>query len=317
MKSAPADHQFCFRFSHTAADSARGGRPLDNAQIAACLGEIADALQVRGENPFRIGAYRKAAGTVKALERPVHEVLQREGVAGLVRLPGIGRSLARTIDQLVRTGRSAVLARLRGQSAPERIFATVPDIGPHLARQIHDRLGITTLADLAAAAADGRLADVPGMGPKRIRAVRESLAGRFRRVWPAAPRARGKRERVAQPPVAELLDVDRQYRLLAELGRLPRVAPRRFNPTGEAWLPVLRTRRGGCRYTAFYSNTARAHELGTLRDWVVISRQDENGRAQWTVITGGYGKLRKRRIVRGREAECAEYYARQDTPGNR
>ena len=313
MKSAPAQHQLCFRFSHAAPSSARSGRPLSNEQIAKCLGEIAESLHVRGENPFRIGAYRKAAETLKTLERPVHAILEREGLAGLVRLPGIGRSLARTIDQLVRTGRSAVLARLRGQNTPERIFATVPDIGPRLARQIRDRLGIATLADLEAAANDGRLSQVPGMGPKRIRAVRESLAGRFRRFRPVARAARHRS--ASEPPVAELLDVDRQYRLLAELGRLPRVAPRRFNPTGEAWLSVLRTRRGGCRYTASYSNTARAHELGTLRDWIVISRDDENGRAQWTVITGGYGKLRKRRIVRGREAECAEYYARQDSRG--
>jgi hypothetical protein len=217
--------------------------------------------------------------------------------------------LAHTIEQLVRTGRSALLERLRGASAPEKLFATVPDIGPQLARQIHEELGIETLADLERAALDGRLARVPGMGPKRIRAVREALAGRFRRTARSTPERRPPPS--DEPPVAELLDVDQQYRLLAQLGRLPRIAPRRFNPTQEAWLPVLHTQRGGRQYTAMYSNTARAHELGTLRDWVVVYRDDPGGHGQWTVVTGRYGRLHNRRIIGGREAECAAHYEEQ------
>ena len=262
-----------------------------------------------------VRAYRTAAETLRSLDRPAAEILRREGVAGLEQLPGIGRSLAQTIEKLVRTGRSALLERLRGSSAPEKLFATVPDIGPQLARQIHDQLGIETLADLEQAAHDGRLARVPRMGPKRIRAVRESLAGRFRRRDPTTPHTRP--QPADEPPVAELLDVDRQYRLLAERGRLPRIAPRRFNPTQEAWLPVLHTQRQGRHYTAMYSNTARAHELGTLRDWVVICRDDPGGHGQWTVLTGRYGKLHNRRIIGGREAECAVYYEGQPALGRR
>jgi hypothetical protein len=206
---------------------------------------------------------------------------------------------------MLRTGRLPVLDRLRRQGTPERLFATIPDVGPQLARRIHEQLGVSTLAELERAAWDGRLAAVPGMGPKRLGAVRESLAARLRRQPGVRP---AQFEPAEAPPVAELLEVDIEYRLLAEMDKLPRVAPRRFNPTEEAWLPVLRVQRGEHGYTAAYCNTARAHELGTLRDWVVILAQRGSARTRSTVITSSYGRLAGRRIVVGREAECAEHY---------
>jgi putative hydrolase len=65
---------------------------------------------------------------------------------------------------------------------------------------------------------------------------------------------------------------------------------------------------GERHFTALYSNTARAHQLGTARDWVVIYRDDDGGLGQWTVITATTGGLRGRRVVRGREEECARHY---------
>ncbi len=74
--------------------------------------------------------------------------------------------------------------------------------------------------------------------------------------------------------------------------------------------------RRGCRccirdaaeYTALYSNTARAHELGTTQDWVVIYRDDNDGGGQWTVVTATTGPLRGKRVVRGREQETSQHY---------
>ena len=112
-----------------------------------------------------------------------------------------------------------------------------------------------------------------------------------------------------QPSVAELLDVDREYHRKAQAGELQLIAPRRFNPTGEAWLPVLHTVRGPRKYTALFSNTERAHRLGRTRDWVVIYYQDGGGEErQCTVVTEFREPLRGKRVVRGREFECAEYY---------
>jgi putative hydrolase len=144
------------------------------------------------------------------------------------------------------------------------------------------------------------------MGQKRIDAVRDSLAGRFRRRPLNVPAKRPRRT-LFEVSVSELLDIDAEFREKASEDRLPRIAPRRFNPEHEAWLPILHTRRGNRDYTALYSNTARAHELGTVGDWVVIYRDDGDG--QWTVITGRFGDLKGRRIVRGREKECAAHNA--------
>jgi putative hydrolase len=76
-----------------------------------------------------------------------------------------------------------------------------------------------------------------------------------------------------------------------------------------AWLPILHTERDGRHYTALYSNTARAHELNTTKDWVVIFRDDAHSHGRWTIITSQFGKLKGCRIVRGREIECEAFYS--------
>ena len=81
------------------------------------------------------------------------------------------------------------------------------------------------------------------------------------------------------------------------------------------WLPVLHTDRGEAHYPAVFSTTDHALAMGTTHDWVVIYLEDHNHRGQhgrWTVITSRFGKLKGRRIVRGREQECAEFYRIRD-----
>jgi hypothetical protein len=129
--------------------------------------------------------------------------------------------------------------------------------------------------------------------------LRATLGGMLARTRPA------RRPRALEPAVDLLLEVDREYREKAERGALPKIAPRRFNPSGEDWLPILHTERGDWRFTALFSNTARAHELGRLRDWVVIYfHQDSGPEGQRTIVTESRGPLAGRRVVRGREAEC-------------
>ena len=102
--------------------------------------------------------------------------------------------------------------------------------------------------------------------------------------------------------------MDREYREKAAAGSLRAIAPRRFNPTGEAWLPVLHTQRGPRHYTALFSNTARAHQLGKTHDWVILYFDDGGGERQHTVITAQRDTLKGKRIVRGRESECEAHY---------
>jgi hypothetical protein len=274
-----------------------------NPEIADQLERVAELLETQDANPFRVRAYRQAAAAVRQRTQPIVEILEAEGEEGLRQLPTIGVGLARAIEQLVLTGNIPLLEQLRGEDGVERHLATVPGIGPKLAARIHEKLGIETLAELEMAAHDGRLEALPGFGRERVRAVRETLAGRFRRPTPLG------RPQSASPTVHDLLDIDREYRKKAEAGLLRRIAPRRFNPKGEAWLPVLHTTRGNAHYTALFSNTARAHELGTTRDWVVIYRDDYEGIGQWTVVAEHTGQLSGRRVVRGRESECAAHYA--------
>jgi len=117
------------------------------------------------------------------------------------------------------------------------------------------------------------------------------------------------------PVVDLLLEVDREYREKAAAGLLHRVAPRSQNPAGEAWLPVLHQSRDGWKFTALFSNTPRAHDLHRAHDWVVIVYQDGQGvDGQATVVTEWRGALTGRRVVRGREPECAARYRAAPAP---
>ena len=263
-----------------------------NRLIADRFSHTADALEAEGANPHRVRAYRRAAITLRDMPEPLEDVFRREGLTGLDRLPGIGRGLAAAIREYILTGRMPFQERFGLAVDPGTVLRTVPGIGREYARRLHDQLGITTLEDLEAAAYDGRLAALPGFGPKRIGAVRQTLAARLGRGAPVG--------RVGpEPPVEELLDVDREYRELADAHRPPTIAPRRMNPSGRSWLPVLSTHRGPRHYTALFSNTPRAHELGKTRDWVVLYSDQDGHRTQYTVVTETSGS--RRRVVRGRE----------------
>jgi len=272
-----------------------------NQDVARRLREAADLLEVQGANPFRVNAYRRAAATVESLPGDLGELLARGGRPALEELPTIGSGIAASIEQMLTTGRWSQLERLRGSIDPVSLFATVPGLGRELARRIHDELDIESLEALEAAAWDGRLDTVPGIGPRRLQAIRAGLDAALGRMRRARPRARED-----APGVSLLLEVDDTYRARAEAGKLPKIVPRRFNPEGEAWLPVMHETRDGWHFTALYSNTARAHELGKTHDWVVIYYYDSDHReGQCTVVTETGGRLAGHRVVRGREAECA------------
>ena len=275
-----------------------------NDDVAERLDEIAALLSAQAANPYRVRAYRRAAATLRRQAVPVAQIVAAHGAAGLEDLPRIGPGLARTIRDIVVHGYSPVLERLRGDTDAVRLFASVPGIGHRLAARLHDELGFDTLQQLEAAAHDGRLEEIAGFGPKRLAGIRNTLALRLARVHMDS---RGRE--AESPAVSELLDVDREYLAKTRGRALPLITPRRFNQEQTAWLPILHTERGGRHYTALFSNTARAHRLGKTNDWVVLYCDDGPHEHQWTIITAAFGPLRGRRIVRGREIECAAFYA--------
>ncbi|MHC4973176.1 MAG: helix-hairpin-helix domain-containing protein [Planctomycetota bacterium] len=281
--------------------------PVGNSEVADVLDRVADLMDVQHADGFRVRAYRRGAQTCRAEERPLRWILEEGDLKALEELPGIGKSLAVSIAEYLHTGRLRMLERLEAEVEPEDLFTTIPGIGEALAHRIREELGPISLEELEAAAHDGRLAGVFGFGERRAHAVRDVLAQMLGRT----ARERGRRFRqhaaapVSLPSIEAILEVDAAYRRDAAAGRLRRIAPRRFNPGGEAWLPILHASREGWFFTAMYSNSARAHRLGTTRDWVIVIYERDGVEGQATIVTEHAGPLAGRRVVRGRETECA------------
>lgn len=286
-----------------------------NNQIAGLLEHIADLLEAQDENPFRIRAYRQGAQTIREHEKPIAELIHQGKFDQIRELPNIGGGLAAVIGEYVSDERSSLLDDLEAKVSPADVFERVPGIGAELAQRIVEQLDIRSLEELEEAAHDGRLAEVEGFGKRRIEAVEQSLAGMLSRSARRQQRERRKGSQPTQqdrPSVKLLLELDAEYRQRAEADKLPKIAPRRFNPSNEAWLPILRMERDGWTFTVLYSNTARAHELDKTRDWVVIYYERDDKERQNTVVTETQGDLKGKRVVRGRERETREFYqARQ------
>ena len=287
-------------------DERRERRGTSNAEVGHLLDRVADLLDVQDANAFRIRAYRNAAQTVRESTVSVVKLAVDGPVRALEELPGIGSSIGSAIREYAASGRLRMLERLEGQVSPEDLFASVPGIGEGLARRIHIHLGLETLEELELAAHDGRLQTVPGFGPRRAEALREILAGLLSRSSRRRARLVGAHhtEPKVRPPADLLLRVDTEYRQKARAGELRTITPRRFNPHGQAWLPILHTEMDGWALTVLFSNTARAHELGMTSDWVIVYYERNGDEGQATIVTEHHGPMTNQRVVRGREAEC-------------
>ena len=286
---------------------------VNNKEIASKLREIATLLDEQKANPFRVNAYLNAAKTIATMTEPVEDLLSREGFTALLELPGIGEGIARSVNEFIMTGRMSRLESLQTGHDPIALFEQIPGIGPRSAHRIIETLHIDTLEALELAAHNGRLKNVPGFSTKKIELVQSWLTHvlGYRRTRPEP------QQTVVEPPVALLLKIDEQYRKKAQAGELPTIAPKRFNPSGEAWLPILHATKQGWHFTALYSNTARAHQLERVKDWVVISFYDDrHHEGQHTVVTETRGVATGQRVVRGREMECNDYYLEHAVPGD-
>ncbi|MBI4229008.1 MAG: DNA-binding protein [Deltaproteobacteria bacterium] len=294
-----------------------------NEHIAEVLDRISDLLEVQGGSTFRVRAYRKAARTVRETTDPLAIIAEREGIEGLEKLPNIGKSISSVILEFVHNGRVVLLERLEGQVSPEDLFTTVPGVGEVLASKIHRELKIDTLEELELAAHDRRLENLGGFGERRVRGIRNALAAMLSRSGRRRARrlrwleTHNKDNEVNQPSVGLLLKIDEQYRSRAEAGELKTITPRRFNSERRAWLPVLHIDEDGWSFTAMYSNSARAHELGKTRDWVIIFYERNGDEDQCTVVSERGGILKGLRVIRGRESDCLSYYKGQISSVNR
>lgn len=274
-----------------------------NARVAAKLREAAALLKAQNASHFRSLAYLKAASTIERWDEDIAAVASR-GIAALDALPNIGAGICAAIIEILTTGRWSQLNRLRGGLEPEAAFCILPGVGPTLAHLMHEHLHVDTLEALEAAAHDGRLARVPGIGQQRLSIIRNALA----EILSRRGTSRINASQHVVPSVDLILDVDSEYRTKAEARELRLIAPKRFNPEGKAWLPILHTERGPWHFTALYSNTARAHDLARTKDWVIIFfGTDSQPEGQCTVVTETSGAMKGKRVVRGREGECKQF----------
>ena len=154
---------------------------MDNAAIAHILGEIADLLEIKGDNPFKIRAYRNVADI--AGNHP-HELATLDETA-LREIPGIGKDLAGKIREIATTGDSQFHRDLLGEFPPSILeMMRLQGVGPKTVAMLHRELGVQTLDDLQRAAVDGRVRAIKGMGAKKealiLKAIeeRKSHAGR-------------------------------------------------------------------------------------------------------------------------------------------
>ncbi|MDM7931466.1 helix-hairpin-helix domain-containing protein [Tabrizicola sp.] len=286
------------------------GPITENADIALRLQDYAALLEQQGDDAFRVRAFQDAADHAGSLPVALRDIFAREGVAGLIDQPTIGRAIAAAIAEMLTTGRWSQLDRLRGDAAPARLFMTIPGIGPALARRLADDEDLETLEDLEIALQPGGR-PIPGFGRRRRQLILSQVNERLGRIRTARHGAGS----VTPPPVNLLLDADRLYRDRAAAGQLRLIAPKRFNPEGAAWLPVMHARRDDWHLTLMWSNTARAHELGKTHDWLVVYfRKDGQPEGRCTIVTETRGPLAGKRVVRGREAECEALLAKPALP---
>jgi putative hydrolase len=278
-----------------------------NHEVGEKLREIAALLVAQQANPFRSRAYLNAANTLDNLPGDIGELIQTRGIKGLTDLPAIGAGIARSIYQYVATGRMTRLENLQGESDPIGLFQSIPTIGRELAQRIHDSLHIDTLEALENATRNGQLDKVEGLGAKRKEAIEAWL---LKHLGEHRQQLRNAQQSDANPDIALVFKVDAEYRKRAAAGKLPLITPKRFNPENKAWLPILHTTQNHWHFTALYSNSERAHRLNRVYDWVVIYFYDDHHQeGQHTVVTETHGSLYGKRVVRGRETECSEYYA--------
>lgn len=160
-------------------------RSTDNASVATAAERVAGLLEAEGGAATRVRLWRRAAAAVRASARPISELAAEQGIEGIHQL-GIDYLVGGLIADLLRTQKLPLLDKLESRSACGNVFQRVPGIGPKLARELREVLGVESLEGLARAAQDGTVSKLCGFGPRRTRLL-ASLATATKRNCAASP----------------------------------------------------------------------------------------------------------------------------------
>ena len=149
---------------------------MQNSSIAESFDIMADLLEITGENPFRIRAYRNAARTVRSMPSDIGEMVKKNNIE-LSSYPGIGKDLASKIEELYTTGHLAVLDRLEKKISPELVnLMRITGLGGKRVALIHNKLGLSTIDQLESAAKEHKICQLPGMGEKIEESIIQGIA---------------------------------------------------------------------------------------------------------------------------------------------
>ena len=150
---------------------------ISNQDLAGILDRIAELLELREANPFRVGSYRGAALEIRALPDPVWRLREEGGRGSLQDIPGVGEGIAAVLDEVLDTGSSRLLERLEEEASPEVAFRAAAWRRAHPGGAHPRRAGRAHVGGSRASGARRRLARVRGVGTKTAAGIRDALAG--------------------------------------------------------------------------------------------------------------------------------------------
>ncbi len=173
---------------------------MENVEIAHLLSQCADLLEIQGEGRFRVLAYRNAARTIESLSQPVTQLIAEGKDLKKLKLPGIGKSMAEHVEEIVKTGTLQALKVLR-KEIPATLdeLLEIEGLGPKRTKQLYETLGISSVKQLEQAIASGKVEPLPGFGKKSVEKIRQAIQNLAKR-----------------PKRFKLLDADQLVRTLIE-----------------------------------------------------------------------------------------------------
>lgn len=149
---------------------------MNNAEIARRFHRLSALMEIRGDDPFRLRSYRNAAEAIEVWPTPLKEIAEKEGVAGLQEIPGVGKAIAGKVIDLLNRGTFDAWERLIAET-PETVLdlTELPGIGPKTAALLHQRFKVSSLPELKAFVAGGGLEMVDGIGARTAEKIKEAL----------------------------------------------------------------------------------------------------------------------------------------------
>ena len=149
---------------------------MNNAEIARRFHRLSALMEIRGDDPFRLRSYRNAAEAIEVWPTPLKAIAEKEGVAGLQEIPGVGKAIAGKVMDLLDRGTFDAWERLIAET-PETVIdlTEVHGIGPKTAALLHQRFKVSSLPELKAFVAGGGLDMVDGIGPRTAEKIKEAL----------------------------------------------------------------------------------------------------------------------------------------------